>query len=94
MVVACRGYAHAQQIGMLVNGSHQTRQEHQELQVVLRVRSWLQKVAAVSRNRPVVVLARTVHILEGLLVLQTRQTVIGGKQLEFFHGEQIVIDSK
>ena len=71
---------------MLVHGCDQHGKEHQELQVVLRVGTRLQQVGAVSRNRPVVVLARSVDVLEGLLVLQAYEAMAAGDQAHLLHG--------
>ena len=79
---------------MLVHGGDEAGEEHQELQVVLGMRARLEQVAPVGRDGPVVVLARAVHVLEGLLVLQAGQAVVGGQQLELLHGEQVVVDGE
>ena len=79
---------------MLVDRGHKAGQHHEELQVVLGMRSRLEQVPAVGRDRPVVVLARAVHVLEGLLVLQARQAVVGGEELQLLHREQVVVDGE
>ena len=76
---------------MLVDGGDQAGEEHEEAQVVLGVRTGLEEVLAVGRERPVVVLARAVDILEGLLVLQARESVVARQQLHLLHGEQVVV---
>ena len=37
-------------------------------------------------------LAGAVHVLEGLLVLEAGEAVVGGHELELLHGQQVVVD--
>ena len=92
VVVARGGNRGAQQVSVLVNGRHERGEKHQELEVLARDRTRLEQVLAVGADRPVVVLARAVHVLEGLLVLQAGQAVTRGHELELLHGEEVVVD--
>ena len=94
VVVAGGGDAHAQQVGVLVDGGHERGKEDEELQVLARHRAGLQEVLAVGADGPVVVLARSVHVLEGLLVLEAGQAVARGQQLELLHREEVVVNGE
>ena len=94
VIVARGGHARAQQVRVLVNGSHERGQEHEELQVLGGHRTRLQQVLAVGADGPVVVLARAVHVLEGLLVLQAGKSVVRGHELELLHREEVIVDGE
>ena len=78
---------------MLVDGFHHRTQEHQELHVgvglVLRIK---QVDSGIGADRPVVVLARTVHPGERLLVHQAHEAMARGGGTQDMHGEHLVID--
>ena len=92
MIVARAGDADAQQILILVHGLDHRRQEQQELRVLHRRRARIEQVfAPVGGNRPVVVLARSVHALERLFMQQADQPVAVGDLLHHLHRELVVV---
>ena len=76
VIVSGRGDGHAQEVCVLVDGGYQAGEEHEELQVVLRMWARLKQVLAVGRKRPVVMLARAVDVLKRLLVLQAHEAMV------------------
>ena len=92
VIVARAGDADAQQILILVHGLDDRRQEQQELRVLHRRRTGVEQVfAPVGGNRPVVVLARSVHALERLFMQQADQPVAVGDLLHDLHRELVVV---
>ena len=83
---------HAQQLLVLVDRLDDAGQEHEEAQVLHGVLARLEQVAPVGGQRPVVVLARAVDALEGLLVLQAHQAMMAREQAHLLHGQQVVVD--
>ena len=92
VIVARAGDADAQQILILVHGLDDRRQEQQELRVLHRRRARIEQIfAPVGGNRPVVVLARSVHALERLFMQQADQPVAVGDLLHHLHRELVVV---
>ena len=92
VVVAGRGDADAQHLLVVIYSGDDTGQEDEELQVLLGGVAGVEQVLAVGGQRPVVVLARAVDALEGLLVLQAHQAVVAGDDLHELHDEQVMVD--
>ena len=67
-------------------------EEDDELQVVERGVARIEQILGLGAKRPVVVLARTVDALKGLLVQQADQVVAGGDELHLLHHDQILVD--
>ena len=93
MVVAGAGRGHAQQLLVLVDGLDDAGEEHEEPQVLHGVLAGVEQVLLTGRERPVVVLARAVDGLEGLLVLEAHQAVVAGQQAHLLHGQQVLVDA-
>ena len=92
VVVAGGGHRGAQQVGVFIHRLDDGRQEHQELQVLHGGVAGVQQVFVAGAHGPVVVLAAAVDPLEGLLVQQADQAVLGGDLLHHLHGQQVVVD--
>ena len=92
MVVAGVGNGGAEKVGVDVHAADDRGQHGQELGVGVRVVAWLEEVLAViGAHGPVVVLARAVDALEGLLVHEQGQAVLGGQALHHAHDEHVVV---
>ena len=92
MVVAGVGNAGAEEVRVDVDGADHGHQEGQELGVVVGVVTGLEEVLpVVGGHRPVVVLARSVDALEGLLVQQGHQVMPHRELLHGVHDEHIVV---
>ena len=92
MVVAGRGHRHAQELLVVVHRLDDAGEEHEEAQVVHGALAGVEQVRLAGGKRPVVVLARAVDALEGLLVLQAHQAVVAGQKAHLLHGEQVLVD--
>ena len=68
MIVAGRGNGGTQELLIVIDGLDHRGEEDDELQVVERGVARIEQVLGLGAKRPVVVLARTVDALEGLLV--------------------------
>ena len=92
MIVAGAGDAGAQQALPLVDRAQDRRAEHEELQVVVRVRARAEQVVPfVVAHRPVEVLARSVDAGERLLVQQAREAVLRRRPLHRLHRHHLMI---
>ena len=92
MIVAGRGNGGTQELLIVIDGLDHRGEEDDELQVVERGVARVEQVLGLGAKRPVVVLARTVDALEGLLVQQADQVVAGGDELHLLHHDQILVD--
>ena len=92
VVVARASNGRAQQVGMAVYRFDNRAQSREEYRVLVRVLAGVEKVRLADRNRPVVVLARTVDARKGLFVQQTREAVLVGNAFERVHNKHIVVD--
>ena len=91
VVVAGARRRHAQKLLILVDRLNNAGEEYEEAQVLHGVLARIEQVAATGGDGPIVVLARPVDGLEGLLVLQAHQAVVAGQQLHLLHGEQVLV---
>ena len=81
-----------EQIRMYVNGFEHTGQHQKELEVFMRRYAGFQKInPVVCRNRPVVVLARSVYARKRLFMQQTLQTMTSRHLLQCLHNELVMI---
>ena len=92
MVVAGRGNGGTQELLIVIDGLDHRGEEDDELQVVERGVARIEQILGLGAKRPVVVLARTVDALKGLLVQQADQVVAGGDELHLLHHDQILVD--
>ena len=93
MIVARAGNAGTQEPLPPVHRAEHRRAEHEELHVVVRrVARSEQVVAELIGQRPVVVLAGSVHAGKRLLVQQTRQAVLGRHLLQGLHRHHLMVD--
>ena len=92
MVVAGAGNGAAQQVLVIVDGLDGCGQEDEEAQVADGGLAGVEQVHRVGGDGPVVVLARAVHTVEGLLMLQADQAMVAGDGLHELHGDQVVVD--
>ena len=81
-----------EQVGVLIHGLDDGGEEDKELQVLHRGVTGVQQVLVRGAHGPVVVLAAAVDAFEGLLMLQTDQTVLRSDLLHQLHGQQVVVD--
>ena len=91
MVVAGARRRHAQELLVLVDCLDDAGEEHEEAKVLHGILARIEQVAATGGNGPVVVLARPIDGLEGLLMLQAHQAVVAGQKLHLLHGEQVLV---
>ena len=77
---------------MIIDGGDHAAEEDEELQVLLRGVGRVEQVLAISGDRPVVVLARAVDVVERLLVLQANEAVVGSDDLHLLHREKVVVN--
>ena len=68
MIVAGRGNGGTQELLIVIDGLDHRGEEDDELQVVERGVARIEQILGLGAKRPVIVLARTVDALEGLLV--------------------------
>ena len=92
MIVAGRGNGGTQELLIIIDGLDHRGEEDDELQVVERGVARIEQILGLGAKRPVVVLARTVDALKGLLVQQADQVVTGGDELHLLHHDQILVD--
>ena len=92
MIVAGRGNGGTQELLIVIDGLDHRGEEDDELQVVERGVARIEQVLGLGAKRPVVVLARTIDALKGLLVQQADQVVAGGDELHLLHHDQILVD--
>ena len=84
--------AGAKQVAVLVHSANGRRHRHDEGNVLLGVVAELQKGwSLLAAHGPVVVLAASVHILEGLLVEQRLELVATSLLLQDVHALQILV---
>ena len=79
---------------MRVNSGNKACKEDQETKILTRLIARLKQVLIVCRERPVIVLTRTVDILKGFLVLKAGKAMVSCKKLELLHGQKVVINSE
>ena len=92
MIVARHGSTHAQKACMLIHSLHHGRQHQQEHVVALRrLARAEQVVSGVRRQRPVVVLAASVHARKRLFMQQAYKAVAQGNLFHDVHDEHILI---
>ena len=92
MIVARGGNRDAQQILILVNRLDNRGQKQQELTVFCRGLARVEQVlAGVGRDRPVIVLARSVDSRERLFMQQADKAVTIGNLAHELHGQLVVI---
>ena len=93
VVIARACCRQAQQILILVDCLDDSGQEQQELCVGRRGVARLEQVlAAIGRDRPVIVLTRTVDALKRLFVQQADEAVTVSDALHDLHGQLVVVD--
>ena len=92
MVVAAGCRRHAQQVLVIVDRLDNAGQDDSELQVVLGRIARVEEILGFGPERPVVMLARSVDALEGLLVLEADEVVVRCEQAHLLHREQVLVD--
>ena len=94
MIVACGCYGKSQQVLIIVNSLDNCCEEQQELCIFSRCLAWGEKILTlICGDRPVVVLAGTVHASKRLFVEQTNKSVTESNFLHYLHCKLVVVGS-
>ena len=94
VIVARTRNRHAEQVGVSVDGVDDGAKRGEEHGILVRVLARVEQVALAVRERPVVVLAGTVHAGERLFVQQAHETILVGHVAEHFHNHHVVVASE
>ena len=92
VIVSRCSHGKAQQLGIFVNALYHCRKEGQELHVLHRRLTGVQKVlSVVGGKRPVIMLSGAVHAVEGLFVQQADHSVTKSCLLHDLHRELVLV---
>ena len=92
VIVACGRDRGTQQLLIIIDGLDDRGQRKQENVVVRRIIARVEHIETGCGDGPVVMLARTVDALEGFLVEQAGETMVGCRLTQDLHRQKVIVD--